>query len=97
MPATRIIGSVTVCSACGTEAPAGARFCASCGAPLEGRSQAGEERKLVTIVFVDVTGPTELGEQLDPERLRLLLGRYFAAMSGVIDVEVGSPEVTPSS
>jgi class 3 adenylate cyclase len=31
---------------------------------------AGEERKLVTILFADVTGSTELGEQLDPEHFR---------------------------
>jgi class 3 adenylate cyclase len=84
---------VTVCSTCSTEAPPNARFCASCGAALEGaRFPAGEERKLVTIVFVDVTGSTELGEQLDPERLRLLLGRYFAAMSGVIESWGGTVE-----
>ncbi|PZR60713.1 MAG: hypothetical protein DLM71_10240 [Chloroflexi bacterium] len=45
---------------------------------------AGEERKLVTILFADVTSSTELGDQLDPERLRILLQQYFAAMSAVI-------------
>ncbi len=37
-----------------------------------------EERKLVTILFADVTGSTALGETLDPEDIRALMGRYYA-------------------
>ena len=37
-----------------------------------------EERKLVTILFADVTGSTSLGESLDPEDVRTLMGRYRA-------------------
>jgi class 3 adenylate cyclase len=48
------------------------------------RSDLGEERKVATILFADVIGSTELGERLDPERLRLLLRTYFEAMSDVI-------------
>ena len=36
-----------------------------------------EERKLVTILFADVTGSTSLGESLDPEDVRALMGRYY--------------------
>jgi class 3 adenylate cyclase len=36
-----------------------------------------EERKLVTILFADVTGSTALGEALDPEDVRALMGRYY--------------------
>ncbi|HEX9035886.1 MAG TPA: adenylate/guanylate cyclase domain-containing protein [Ktedonobacterales bacterium] len=36
-----------------------------------------EERKLVTILFADVTGSTALGEGLDPEDLRAIMGRYY--------------------
>ncbi|HEY8322985.1 MAG TPA: adenylate/guanylate cyclase domain-containing protein [Ktedonobacterales bacterium] len=36
-----------------------------------------EERKLVTILFADVTGSTALGETLDPEDVRTLMGRYY--------------------
>ena len=49
-----------------------------------GRPELGEERKVATILFADVIGSTELGEQLDPERLRALLRTYFEAMSEVI-------------
>jgi class 3 adenylate cyclase len=43
-----------------------------------------EERKLATILFADVTGSTELGEQLDPEQLRAILRRFFEVMADVI-------------
>ena len=52
----------------------------------------GEERKVVTILFADVIGSTPLGEQLDPERLRALLGVYFAAMASIIESWGGTVE-----
>ena len=36
-----------------------------------------EEHKLVTILFADVTNSTGLGESLDPEDMRALMGRYY--------------------
>ena len=72
------------CPTCGSPVPDGARFCASCGAQLGGARDRAEQRKVVTILFADVTGSTSLGEQLDPERLRALLGSYFAEMTRVI-------------
>jgi class 3 adenylate cyclase len=36
-----------------------------------------EERKLVAILFADVTGSTALGEALDPEDVRALMGQYY--------------------
>ncbi len=36
-----------------------------------------EERKLVAILFADVTGSTELGEALDPEDVRVLMAQYY--------------------
>src|SRR5918999_282445 len=71
------------CERCGTANPSTSRFCANCGAALLA-TEIAEERKLVTILFADVTGSTALGERLDPERLRSLLRGYFDAMSEVI-------------
>jgi len=51
-----------------------------------------EERKLVTILFADVTGSTGLGEQLDPEQLRAILQRFFTVMAGVIEGWGGTVE-----
>jgi class 3 adenylate cyclase/tetratricopeptide (TPR) repeat protein len=79
---------------CGAERPAGARFCPSCGATLvdEAPAPAGQERRLVTILFADLTGSTGLGERLDPERLQEVLGTYFQAMREEIEAEGGTVE-----
>jgi class 3 adenylate cyclase len=81
---------VTTCPSCGASAADDARFCANCGTPLQ--PAGGEERKLATIVFADVIGSTDLGEQLDPERLRALLAEYFGQMSRVIETWGGTVE-----
>lgn len=51
----------------------------------EGASAREEERKLVVLVFADLTGYTMLGEQLDPERLRALLADYYGEMTSVVE------------
>lgn len=43
-------------------------------------------------MFCDVTGSTELGEQLDPEALRTLLARYFEQMKAIVERHGGSVE-----
>lgn len=78
------------CPNCGAPVSPGARFCANCGTSLAPPSA--EERKLATILFADVIGSTDLGEQLDPERLRALLQEYFVAMAGVVEAWGGSVE-----
>ena len=49
-------------------------------------------RKTVTIVFADVAGSTALGERLDPEALRDLQTRYFAAMRRALERHGGTVE-----
>ncbi|MDP9243390.1 MAG: zinc-ribbon domain-containing protein, partial [Actinomycetota bacterium] len=78
------------CPSCGAEVADDARFCPSCGNPLEEAGPPVEERKLVTIVFADVTGSTMLGERLDPERLSQVLTTYFSAMREEIEAEGGT-------
>jgi class 3 adenylate cyclase/tetratricopeptide (TPR) repeat protein len=70
----------------------GTQFCASCGHRLDLAVPRQEERRFVTVLFADLTGSTALGEQLDPERLRILLGDYFKAMSDVIESWGGTVE-----
>ena len=60
-----------------------AKFCEACGGPLAVGST--EHRKVVTVLFCDVTGSTALGESVDPEALRALLARYFERMRGQAD------------
>jgi class 3 adenylate cyclase len=40
-----------------------------------------EERKLVTVLFADLAGSTELAVRQDPEQLRALLTAYFEEMA----------------
>ena len=51
-----------------------------------------EERRVVTILFADVTGSTALGESSDPEDTRALLGRYYAIARDVIGAHSGTLE-----
>jgi predicted ATPase/class 3 adenylate cyclase len=51
-----------------------------------------QSRKRVTVLFADIKGSTELGEQLDPERLYLVLSTYFSAMSAAIEAWGGTVE-----
>jgi class 3 adenylate cyclase/tetratricopeptide (TPR) repeat protein len=51
-----------------------------------------EVRKTVTVLFSDLTGSTALGERLDPESLRRLMGRYFDAMREVLELHGGTVE-----
>jgi len=51
-----------------------------------------EERKLVTILFADVTGSTALGESLDPEDVRALMTRYFEHARRVVSEHGGIVE-----
>src|ERR671930_610843 len=39
------------------------------------------ERKLATILFADLVGSTALADSEDPERVRLLLDRFYDAMA----------------
>jgi class 3 adenylate cyclase/tetratricopeptide (TPR) repeat protein len=82
-----------VCPTCGHENPEGQRFCGDCGSRLDGEAApTSEVRKTVTIVFNDVTGSTALGERLDPETLRRVMGRYFDVMRGVLERHGGTVE-----
>jgi class 3 adenylate cyclase len=86
---------LTGCPNCGEPNPARARFCLNCGRPLprlEAARQAPPSgtRKLVTVVFSDLTGSTALGERLDPEALSRLLGRWYAVATGVMERHSGT-------
>jgi class 3 adenylate cyclase/tetratricopeptide (TPR) repeat protein len=50
-----------------------------------------EERKVATVLFADLVGSTELGEQ-DPERTRALLIRFYDAMAEAIEQAGGTVE-----
>ncbi|MFQ5556302.1 MAG: adenylate/guanylate cyclase domain-containing protein [Acidimicrobiales bacterium] len=66
------------CSSCGAPASADARFCSTCGHDLRLRA---DERRVVTVLFADIVGFTGLSETLDPEQVKLLVDRCFAALA----------------
>jgi class 3 adenylate cyclase len=84
------------CHACGQDNPEIARFCLACGAPLEADTPRREERRIVSIVFVDLVGFTSRSEQLDPEDVRAILDPYhetvrdeLESFGGVVEKFVG--------
>ncbi len=82
-----------ICSNCGNENPPGARFCNACGASLpESPPALVEERKIVTILFVDLVGFTARSEQLDPEDVRAIQAPYFARVRSAIESFGGTVE-----
>jgi class 3 adenylate cyclase len=80
------------CSSCGAENPRGFRFCGACGAALAGTQPAREVRKIVTVLFCDVVGSTALGERVDPEPLRRLMGSYYDEMRTIVERHGGTVE-----
>jgi class 3 adenylate cyclase len=92
---------VSLCAACGQENPPNARFCFACGQPLAGEDEARhEERRLVSVIFVDLVGFTSRAEQLDPEDVQALLRPYHDAVreeiesfGGVVEKFIGDAVV----
>jgi len=54
--------------------------------------RAGEERKLVTVVFADIVGSTGYVGDRDPERVRAQLERFYGAMRDEIELTGGTVE-----
>ena len=75
------------CPGCGAVAAPDARFCSQCGAAL---AVGPEARKLVTAVFADIVGSTRLGELLDPEDFRELIGAAVARIVRAVEELGGS-------
>jgi class 3 adenylate cyclase/tetratricopeptide (TPR) repeat protein len=88
---------MSACPNCGGPVAQGRRFCSRCGAPLAGDSWATDPaparaRKVVTVLFSDVSGFTVLGERLDPESLHQVIGRWFEGTDQVIERHGGTVE-----
>jgi class 3 adenylate cyclase len=90
-PLVRDNRGMRVCGRCGAEIPGDARFCPACGAPVADEG-ATEERKLATVLFADLVGSTALAGSQDPERTRVLLERFYDAMSEEIERVGGTIE-----
>lgn len=71
------------CRACGGEPRPGARFCDSCGAPLEG-PQRPAEYKQVTVLFADVVRSMDLAAAVGAERLREIMAELLDRSTAVV-------------
>ena len=81
------------CPSCREENPERARFCWSCGTALaEEPAAAGEERKVVSVLFVDLVGFTDRSDQADPEDVRATLRLYHAQLKREIERFGGTVE-----
>jgi class 3 adenylate cyclase len=84
------------CVACGQENPDHARFCLGCGASLTEVRPQREERRVVTVIFVDLVGFTAHAEKLDAEDVRAILRPYhdrvrqeIESFGGVVEKFIG--------
>ena len=80
--AAPVDSAAVTCPSCRADAPAGARFCASCGQDLRLR---GDERRVVTVLFADLVGYTALSESRDPEQVKNLVDGCFERLVADID------------
>jgi class 3 adenylate cyclase/tetratricopeptide (TPR) repeat protein len=89
---------VNRCARCGSENPAGKKFCGDCGAAIGSDSaapiatavnlqgtEAGGERRHLTVLFCDLVGSTEIASRLDPEEWREIVAEYHRAAAHSIE------------
>jgi len=94
-----------LCPSCGSPNAPEVKFCGECGTKLGGdavaaaaptvavtREPAAAERRLVSVLFVDLVGFTAASEGRDSEDTRELLSRYFDVARTVIERYGGTVE-----
>ena len=75
-------GGGIACPACREPNPQRARFCHSCGAPLSFDIEA--DRRVVTVLFADISGFTGLTEHADPEDVHQMVAGCLNRLSDCI-------------
>ncbi|MCW2598606.1 MAG: adenylate/guanylate cyclase [Frankiales bacterium] len=76
------------CPVCGIPTVPGARFCFACGAQLVGGAapaDVGTERRVVTVLFGDLSDFTSWAEDLDPERVGVVTDRVLASLASIVN------------
>ncbi|HBN09477.1 MAG TPA: hypothetical protein DD435_12780 [Cyanobacteria bacterium UBA8530] len=95
------------CPACGSAVNGDQSFCANCGerlkppekfksAKTEALSEDSGDRRVVTVLFTDVSGFTSMSEKLDPEEVSEIINQFFTVLTqpvykygGVVDKYIG--------
>src|SRR6266436_6750404 len=79
------------CSACGSDNPADKRFCGDCGASRGATHNAiqpvaapSPERRLLSVMFIDLVGSTAIGERLDAEDVREVVAAFHGVVRGLV-------------
>ncbi|HEX6579744.1 MAG TPA: AAA family ATPase [Actinomycetota bacterium] len=81
------------CPSCREENAEKARFCSNCGASLEvAPASSTEERKVVSVLFVDLVGFTARSDDADPEDVRATLRVYHDRLREEIERFGGTVE-----
>src|SRR5205809_2090125 len=86
-----------VCPNCAQQNPPIARFCLACGTELPPVDVLpDEERRVVSVIFVDLEGFTSSAERMDPEEVRAVLSPYhecvrteIESFGGVVEKFIG--------
>jgi class 3 adenylate cyclase/tetratricopeptide (TPR) repeat protein len=82
-----------LCPRCGTENPERAKFCNECAAPLAPpATDAGTERKVVSVLFCDLVGFTSRSEHTDPEDVLAMVRPYHSLLRTEIEAFGGTVE-----
>jgi len=74
-----------ICPRCAEENPDRARFCMVCAEPLGAEPSRREERKVVSVLFVDLVGFTAASEAADPEDVRARLTAYHGRAKAEVE------------
>ncbi|WP_369523389.1 ATP-binding protein [Micromonospora haikouensis] len=73
------------CATCGHANSVEANFCTSCGQPLRDRPVVvQEDRRQVSVLFIDIVDFTTYAERADPEQARNLQQAYFATVRRLV-------------
>src|ERR671915_505868 len=81
------------CPNCGEDNPDKAKFCSECAAPLSALpTPQSEERKIVSVMFIDLVGFTARSHDADPEDVRASLAPYHQLLKTEIERLGGTVE-----
>ena len=84
---------MAICLNCGENNPDKAKFCSECATPLKAApTLQAEERKVVSILFVDLVGFTARSHDADPEDVRAALAPYHSLLKTEIERFGGTVE-----
>ena len=83
---------MAVCAQMRAREPRRLRVLSGMRRPARTAAPAREVRKVVTVLFCDLTGSTAIGDRTDPEALRALMRRYYETARVVLERHGGTVE-----